>query len=132
MHLHLTDNYAPSILLIFLIIVFLQSGMDKITDWKGNLSWLTGHFSTSPFKNSVPLLLGIITAMEVIAGLLCLIGWFHLLLYDAPLFAFYGALISAITLLMLLLGQRVAKDYEGAKTIVIYLIPTVFLLFLLQ
>ena len=132
MHFHFEDNYAEIVLLIFLIIVFQQSGIDKVGDWKGNLSWLTGHFAQSPFKNGVPFLLGTITCMELAAGLLSLIGLVHLLLYDNPSFAFYGALVSAITLLMLLLGQRVAKDYEGAKTIVIYLVPTVFLLFLVQ
>lgn len=132
MHLHLNDNYVQLILLLFLIIVFLQSGIDKLKDWKGNLTWLKGHFAESMFKNGVPLLLGIITVMEMAAGLLSVIGLVHLVLFDDILFAFYGALVGAITLLMLLLGQRVAKDYEGAKTIVIYLVPTVFLLFLLQ
>ncbi|MEO0571731.1 MAG: DoxX family protein [Bacteroidota bacterium] len=132
MHLHFSDNYAQLILLVFLIIVFLQSGIDKVKDWKGNLSWLIGHFAESPFKNGVPLLLSIITVMELAAGLLSLVGLVHLLLHSNTLFAFYGALVSAITLLLLLLGQRVAKDYDGAKTIVVYLVPTVFLLFLLQ
>ena len=132
MNLHFDDNYAQMILLVFLVIVFLQSGFDKVKDWKGNLSWLVGHFAESPFRNGVPFLLGTITIMEIAAGLLSLAGLVRLVLHDNPLFAFYGALVSAITLLMLLLGQRVAKDYEGAKTIVIYLVPTVFLLFLLQ
>ncbi len=132
MHLHLENHYAEIILLLFLIVVFLQSGVDKIKDWKGNLSWLTSHFAQSPFKNSVPILLGIITFFEMVAGLSSLIGLVHLVVFNHPDFAFYGALTSAITLLMLLFGQRLAKDYEGAKTIVIYLIPTVFLLFLLQ
>ncbi len=132
MHLHFTDNYVQLILLVFLIIVFLQSGIDKVRDWKGNRSWLVGHFAESPFKNGVPLLLGIITVMELAAGALSLVGVLHLLFHGNTLFAFYGALVSAITLLLLLLGQRVAKDYEGAKTIVIYLVPTAFLLFLLQ
>ena len=47
-------------------------------------------------------------------------------------YGFYGAILAAITLLMLLLGQRVAKDYAGAQTIVVYLIPTIFLLYLMQ
>jgi hypothetical protein len=33
---------------------------------------------------------------------------------------------------MLLFGQRVAKDYEGARTIAVYFIPSIFLVFLLQ
>lgn len=132
MHLHLDGNYAETVLLLFLIIVFLQSGLDKVMDWAGNLSWLKGHFSKSPFKNSVSLLLGIITILELATGLLCIIGLVHLLFFENSAFALYGALAGCISLLMLLLGQRVAKDYEGAKTIVIYLMPTVFLLFLLQ
>ena len=132
MHLHLQDNTAECLLLVFLAIVFLQSGIDKIVDWSGNLSWLKGHFAKSIFKNSVPLLLGIVLVMEVLSGLLSLIGLTHLILFNETLFAWYAGFISGITLLMLLLGQRLAKDYEGAKTIVIYLIPTVLLLFLLQ
>jgi|GEM_PF-6869632 len=48
----------------FLAILFLQSGLDKVLDWKGNLSWLKGHFGKTFLKNAVPLLLGIITLTE--------------------------------------------------------------------
>ncbi len=132
MHLHFYDNAAECLLLAFLVIVFLQSGADKIIDWSGNLSWLRGHFSKSVFKDIVPLLLGIVLVMEVVSGVVSLLGLAHLILFNETVFAWYGALFSGIALLMLLLGQRLAKDYEGAKTIVIYLMPTVFLLFLLQ
>jgi uncharacterized membrane protein YphA (DoxX/SURF4 family) len=132
MDLYFYENATEIVLLIFLVITFLQSGIDKIKDWKGNLSWLIGHFSKSPFKNSVPLLLGTITVVELAAGVLCLAGMIHLLLHDNKTFALYGALTSCLALLMLFLGQRINKDYVGAQTIVIYLVPTVFLLFLLQ
>ena len=132
MELHFYENAAEIVLLIFLVITFLQSGIDKVKDWKGNLSWLKGHFSKSPFKNSVPLLLATITIVEIAAGVLCLAGMIHLLLHDNKTFALYGALTSCLALLMLFLGQRINKDYVGAQTIVIYLVPTVFLLFLLQ
>ena len=29
----------------FLAVLFLQSGIDKVTDRRGNLDWLTGHFA---------------------------------------------------------------------------------------
>ena len=38
----LTEYATESILLVFLIITFLQSGLDKLLDWKGNLTWLSG------------------------------------------------------------------------------------------
>ena len=40
----------------FLAILFLQSGLDKVVDKKGNLDWLRSHFANSPFKNFVPVL----------------------------------------------------------------------------
>ncbi len=126
------NNATELLLLLFLIITFLQSGIDKIIDWKGNLSWLKQHFAKSILKNSVPILLGIVLITEIIAGLLCIAGIYQIIAMKQTDLAFYGALLSCIALLMLLFGQRMAKDYEGAKTIAIYFIPAMFLVFLLQ
>lgn len=126
-----TSHAVQILLLVFLAITFLQSGIDKIMDWKGNLSWLTGHFSKTFFKGMVPFLLGIVLLAEMISGILSVVGVFQFVADGESTMAFCAALISAITLLLLLFGQRIAKDYEGAKTIVIYFIPTIFLLYLL-
>lgn len=126
-------NHAAEILiLIFLVITFLQSGIDKITDWSGNLSWLKGHFKDTPMKDIVPLMLGTVLIAEVAAGVLCLIGIYQLSSSGESTFALYGAILSCISLLMLLFGQRMAKDYAGAMTIAVYFVPAVFLVFLLQ
>ena len=129
---NLLSNATEILLLVFLTITFLQSGIDKLLDWKGNLGWLTGHFSKSIFKGTVPMLLGIILVLEMLSGILCGVGIFQFAFDGKSVFGFYGAILSAITLLMLLLGQRVAKDYVGAQTIVVYLIPAVFLVYLMQ
>ena len=129
---NILDHATEILLLLFLIITFLQSGFDKISDWNGNVSWLKEHFSKTPLRNIVPLTVGIILVTEVISGILCLIGIFQLLSTGDTLLALYGAILSCITLLMLLFGQRVAKDYEGAKTIAVYFIPSILLVFLLQ
>lgn len=125
-------NTTELILLVFLVITFLQSGLDKISDWNGNVGWLKGHFEKTPFKNIVPLLLVVILLMEVLTGVLSILGIYTIITSGTTYYAFFGAVLGCISLLMLLLGQRVAKDYDGARTIVIYLIPTVFLVFLLQ
>ncbi|WP_299318337.1 DoxX family protein [uncultured Maribacter sp.] len=127
-----SNNATEILLLLFLIITFLQSGFDKIIDWNGNISWLKEHFSATPFKNIVPLLVGVILVTEVVAGVLCSVGIYQILSSGGKVIAFYGAILSGITLLMLLFGQRIAKDYEGAKTIAVYFIPTILLVFLLQ
>tara|TARA_R110002050_G_scaffold178088_1_gene311309 strand:- start:8605 stop:9003 length:399 start_codon:yes stop_codon:yes gene_type:complete len=120
------------LLLLFLIITFLQSALDKILDWKGNLSWLKEHFSQTSFKNVVPLLMGTVMFAEIMAGILCTIGFYMLIVQGNGSVALAGAILSCIALLMLLLGQRVAKDYDGARTIAIYFIPAIFLVFLLN
>jgi len=128
----LLNNAAELLILFFLIITFLQSGYDKIADWSGNVSWLKEHFAKTPLKNCIPLLLAIILGTEVIAGILCVLGVYEIVATGSSLFALYGAILSSIVLLMLLFGQRVAKDYDGARTIAIYFIPAVILVFLLQ
>lgn len=126
-------KYPAEILtLLFLIITFLQSGIDKISDWKGNLSWLKEHFKGTLLKDMVPFMLSVILVTEVVAGVLCAIGSYQIIANQKTEIALYGAILCCITLLMLLFGQRIAKDYEGARTIVAYFIPAIFLVFLLQ
>ena len=129
---NLLNNAAVILLLLFLIITFLQSGIDKIIDWKGNLGWLQGHFKDTPLKGLVSLLLATILLTEVFAAVLCLVGLYQLIVTGNNALALYGAILSCIALLMLLFGQRIAKDYDGARTIAIYFIPAIFLVFLLQ
>ena len=126
------DHITEIILLLFLAITFLQSGLDKILDWKGNIGWLKEHFSKTFMGNIVEINVAIILIIEVIAGILAVLGIYQLVVNDNSTLGFYAAILSAITLLLLLFGQRVAKDYDGARTIVIYLIPTLFALYLMQ
>ncbi|HUH46554.1 MAG TPA: hypothetical protein VLZ54_05320 [Arenibacter sp.] len=123
---------AELLLLLFLAITFMQSSLDKVLDWNGNLSWLKGHFSKTPFRNLVPVLLGCIMITELLAGILCAIGVFMVGASGDTAIARWGAIIACLALLMLFLGQRLAKDYDGARTIAIYFVPAVFLVFLFQ
>ena len=130
--LHFENNLTVLILLAFLCITFIQSALDKLIDWKGNLEWLKGHFNKSFLKNTVPFLLVTIIVMEVISGILGIWGMMDIIHYNKPSVALSAAVVGCITLLMLLFGQRVAKDYDGARTIVIYLVPAVLLVFFLE
>ena len=106
----------------FLAVLFLQSGIDKVVDRKGNLEWLTGHFKDSPFAGVVPLILTQITVLEIAAGGFSAAGAVMLLLGNGPTLAFLGALLSSVSLVCLFLGQRLAKDYDGAAVLVNYFI----------
>ncbi len=115
----------------FLAILFLQSGLDKVLDWKGNLSWLKEHFGKTILKNAVPLLLGIITITEVAAGAFSAVGFLHLLFERKSIFAYYGAVLAVANIVMLFFGQRIAKDYVGAAGLVPYFIACMIAMWIL-
>jgi diacylglycerol kinase len=115
----------------FLAILLLQSGIDKVVDRRGNLEWLTGHFAKSPLAGLVPLMLSIITLLELAAGGLSAVGCVLILVLRGSTLAFYGAVIAAISLTALFFGQRVAKDYPGAAILVPYFLLTLVAIYLL-
>ncbi|WP_026727349.1 hypothetical protein [Flavobacterium denitrificans] len=126
------NNVASILILAFLAITFLQSAYEKIFYWKDNVEWLKGHFANTPLKNQVPLALLHLLILELISGILSVVGAIQLLLNSGREFGFYGAIFSCISLLMMLFGQRLAKDYDGARTIVIYFIPAVMAVYWLN
>jgi uncharacterized membrane protein YphA (DoxX/SURF4 family) len=115
----------------FLAILFLQSGLDKVFDHRGNREWLQGHFAKSPLARFVPLLLMTIMALELAAGVLSASGCFMIIYKHDSGDAFYGAIVSAISILALFLGQRMAKDYAGAAVLVPYFLVTLMAIYLL-
>ena len=115
----------------FLAILFLQSGIDKIVDRRGNLEWLTGHFSKTPLAGFVPALVISITILEVAAGALSGVGCVLLIVFRESAIAFYGAILSAIAVTALFFGQRMAKEYAGAAVLVPYFVLTLVAIYLL-
>ena len=128
----LSNNPTEVLILLFLIVTFLQSGIDKLLDWKGNLSFIKDHFKNSPLKNMVPLLLAIILIIEIIAGILMIVGVYQIYTSGAKEIALMGVELSAITLIFLLVGQRLAKDYAGAMSLAVYFIITLWGVYLLN
>jgi diacylglycerol kinase len=115
----------------FLAVLFLQSGIDKIVDRRGNLEFLQGHFAKSPLSGMVPLLVTLITVLELLAGVLSAIGCILNVFMHEPTVAFYGAVISAFSILALFFGQRMAKDYAGAAVLVSYFLLSLVAIYLL-
>lgn len=118
-------NIASILLLLFLAATFIQSGYDKTMYWKDNLNWLTSHFAKTPIKDMVPFSLLLILILELTSGILCLAGVVQLIVNNGRTVGLYGAILSSVTFIMLLIGQRMAKDYDGARTIVIYFMPAI-------
>ena len=125
-------NIASILVLVLLAVTFIQSGYDKVMDWSGNVSWLKEHFAKTALKNHVPLALFHILVLELISGILCIVGCIQLLINNERTFGLYGGIFSCITLIMLLFGQRLAKDYDGARTIMLYFIPAILVVYWLS
>lgn len=104
----------------FLAILFLQSGIDKVVDRRGNRAYLDQHFANSPLARTVGPMFVVITILEVSAGALSGVGCVLLILTHDSTVAFLGSVTAGINITALFFGQRVSKDYVGAAVLVPY------------
>jgi hypothetical protein len=115
----------------FLAILFLQSGLDKVVDRRGNREYLDAHFAKSPLAGTVGPMFLVITTLEVAAGALSGVGCALLILRHDPSVAFLGAVVAAVNLCALFFGQRVSKDYAGAAALVPYFLLALAAIYIL-
>ena len=116
------EKVAFLLVLVFFLIVFIQSGLDKIFDYKGNLNFLKDLLKIYFSPTLIELALISVTILELTSGILCLIGIIDFVFNDSNFIGLLGLITGSIALLVLLFGQRVSKNYDGAKTIAIYFI----------
>ena len=115
---------------LLVAILFIQSGLDKVFDWKGNIEWLTGHFSKTFLSGMVPMMVATITIMELTTGLLSAAGIIFFLFTASTIVIFYASIVGALSIAGLFFGQRVAKDYPGAAVLVPYFILLLITMYL--
>ena len=116
------EKVAFLLVLVFFLIVFIQSGLDKVFDYKGNLNFLKDLLKIYFSPTLIELALISVTILELASGILCLIGIINFVFNDSNFIGLLGLITGSIALLVLLFGQRVSKNYDGAKTIAIYFI----------
>ena len=109
-------------ILLFFSIVFIQSGLDKLFDKKGNVAFLIELLGNAFKKPLILMAFYGVTILEIFSGLLCFVGVIEILYKGTNKATLIGLVLGSTALLVLLFGQRVAKNYEGAKTITIYFI----------
>ena len=114
-----------SLLKVFVGLVFsalfLQSGFDKVIDFKGNRAWVISYFEKSPFRSLSSLLFILLTITEIAAGLACLFGVGLYVFVQTALLLQGGIALSSLALLFVFTGQRIAKDYTSAANTIAYL-----------
>jgi len=126
------NNYSAQILiLLFFIITYLFSVLEKLADWKGTVIYYSNHFKNTMLHKMIPLLLINILIFEIAAVFFLTIGLYFLVKDNSFTIAIIGLEISAITLLQFLVGQRIAKDYPGAMNITVYFILNILGIYLL-
>jgi hypothetical protein len=109
----------------FLAVTFLQSAINKIADYKGNRDYFNSQFGQTPLRSAVGFLLPVLTLFELLSGLLCLAGMIMVLVNGQTTWMILGCSFSAFTIVCLLLGQRIAKDYAGAASLTGYFIVAI-------
>src|SRR5436190_12994118 len=89
----------PALFAALLIsVLFVQSGLDKVFDWKGNLEWLTGHFSKTFLGGMVPIMLATITVMEIATGVLAVVGIVYFLFSGSLALVFSASVIGTASI----------------------------------
>ena len=109
---------------IFIGIVMAQSGLDKIFNWEGELDFITEKFSKTILSNFSIIGLIQVTILETLSGLLSLLGSIMVLFYDDKSYGIVGLILAAGSFCILMAGQRISKDYDGAAALVPYFLLT--------
>lgn len=115
---------------LFTAILFLQSGLDKVFDWKGNLEWLTGHFGNTFLAPFTKLMVLKITVLEILTGVTAATGIVYFLATGSTIVIFAAGVLSAGTIIALFFGQRIAKDYPGAAVLVPYFLVALAMMYI--
>jgi hypothetical protein len=118
-----------SLCMIVLVILWLQSGFDKIIDFKGNYDWFKGQFSKSPLKGAVKLMLIILTLLELGAGFAALAAIVEIWMFHSWYLPFIACFLSMLSLVALFFGQRMSKEYGGAASLMGYIAYVILVLF---
>ena len=79
----------------------------------------------------MPLLVTVITVLEIATGALSALGCVLIILMRDSTVAFYGAVLAAVSITALFFGRRMAKDYAGAAILVPYFLVTLIAIYLL-
>ena len=105
---------------LFLCVTFVQSSLNKLFDYKGNKSYFQSVFEKTFLKNAAGILLPVITVLEFLSGLSLALGIVTAICCKDARILVIGLSLSAFSLICLLTGQRIAKDYAGAASLTTY------------
>jgi hypothetical protein len=122
---------AEFLIILFFSVTYFYSVFEKLQDWSGTISYYTNHFKAAFFIKYISKILISIVIFESIIFILLGISLVTITLNSDTILGKIGLEISALVLILFLIGQRVAKDYPGAMNITVYFILNVIGIYLL-
>lgn len=108
------------LILLFFAVTYIFSFTEKIIFYNESIDFYKNHFQYTLLKNKVPILIALLLIFEFILSILSIVAIYFLIIHHSSQIAIVSLLISALTLITMLIGQRFAKDYSGAATIALY------------
>ena len=121
----MTDHIAVSLIICYLTLSFGYSILEKLMQWQRSKNYYEGHFKSTILKEHISSALVLVVLLESISVVLSLLGLFRLFTSNELNTSLWGLIAMAITLIVLMTGQRIAQDYSGAMNITVYFILTV-------
>ena len=125
------DHIAVFLIISYLTLSFGYSILEKMIQWQSSKNYYTGHFKNTFLKNHVSAAIVFVMILEFISVGLNMLGLYRLLFSHGSQTSLYGLVATAITLIVLMTGQRIAQDYSGAMNITVYFILTVMGIYML-
>lgn len=117
---------------LFWIITFGMSFVEKAFDFKNTLSWLNEYLKNTPLRCGIHWILMGIIVLELLSTLYCLLGIVLYIYRQDTSLGIYGIRLGIVILLCFLIGQRLAKDYQGARGMVLYILTAFVSLYILS
>ena len=127
-----TENLEALLIVLFLIVTFGISLIEKLANLKETISYISEIFKTSFIRNFVKPLIAILMLLEVLTFFFLVVGIFQLYFQNEKEMALLGIVFSCFSIIYMLIGQRIAKDYPGATSLTIYFILSIFGIYILN
>jgi len=128
----MNQQLAIFLIICYLTLSFTYSIIEKILQWEDCKVYYKKHFKKSFLKNYIPSALVLVILFELLSVGLNLLGLYGLTTSGNTKMALWGMLAVALTLILLMTGQRIAQDYSGAMNITVYFMLTVIGIFMLE
>lgn len=121
---------AVGLLSLSLIITFVFSLGEKLIDITSYQNWLKEHFKNTFVLPYISILFYLIITLELISSVLLINGLYELIRFENFQVLYQGSIASFFTLLILLIGQRIAKDYQSSANLMIYILVSIASIYL--